>query len=120
MAKAKSMHEPIDEEKALFSTEDEALEKKDRAKFDPDDEMVTVTIHNLLDQGHPIPVDFGPVNNPFSEVYTHGFKYTIPRRIIKFIESRQRPIHDYIPDGKGKMVKKLIGYENRFHCRHVF
>ena len=50
----------------------------------------------------------------------HGGKYTLPRFIAQWIESRNTPIWDWRPNGEGGMTKKLIGNNSRFQMRQVF
>ena len=50
----------------------------------------------------------------------HGGKYRLPRFIANWVESRNKPIWEWRPDGKGGINKKLIGHDPRFQMRQVF
>ncbi len=99
---------------------DEKLEQEDRYSFDPENEILTGIVYNLENPGVPIDVGFGPTKNPFKATYMHGFQYSIPRKVARFIESRKVPNYEYVPDGSGKVVKKLVGYRNRFSFKQVY
>lgn len=103
---------------------DEVAEREDKHAFEAKkaavNDDVEVEVYNIEEPGAPIAVVHGPANNLFKKKFLHGGKYTLPRKIVKFIESRQRPIYKWKPDGSGIMQKQIIGYEQRFSCKQVF
>ncbi len=84
------------------------------------DEEIQIEFYNIEEPGLMNKFPFGGTKN--FKVYTlmHGGKYTLPRRVVQHIESRQTPIWKWLPDGSGGMGKKLTGMKPRFQCRQVF
>ena len=84
------------------------------------DEEIEVEFYNLEEPGLMNKFPYGTTKN--HKVYTlmHGGKYTLPRKVIKHIESRSTPIWKFEPDGRGQMTKRQAGVKPRFQCRQVF
>lgn len=107
-----------------YEIQDELLEKPAKIMSEKEknwlDEMVEIEFYNLEEPGLLNKFPFGTTNE--FKVYNlmHGGKYTLPRKVIKHIESRQTPIWKFMPDGFGKMAKQRMGYKPRFQCRQVF
>ena len=120
LEKTKIIELTEEEKEAATIAPDEKELKEDKSKFNPDDELLTVVISNLETAGRKIPIGCGPTNNPFKATYEHGETYTIPRWVVRHIESRCTPVYIYTSDGSGKKYKKLSHYKNRFSCKQVF
>lgn len=84
------------------------------------DEEVEVEFYNIEEPGIMNKFSFGTTKDFTDYALFHGARYSLPRKVIKHIESRQTPIWSYEPDGHGKMAKKLSGWKPRFQCRQVF
>jgi len=83
-------------------------------------EEVEIEFYNIEEPGVINKFSFGSTKDYTDFALFHGAKYTLPRKVIKHIESRQTPIWSYEPDGHGRMAKKLTGWKPRFQCRQVF
>ena len=83
-------------------------------------EEVEIEFYNIEEPGVINKFSFGSTKDYTDFTLFHGAKYTLPRKVIKHIESRQTPIWSYEPDGHGRMAKKLTGWKPRFQCRQVF
>lgn len=84
------------------------------------DEEIEVEFYNIEEPGVMNKFSFGSTKDYTDYALFHGAKYKLTRKVIKHIESRQTPLWDYVPDGQGKMIKKLSGWKPRFQCRQVF
>ena len=83
-------------------------------------EEIEIEFYNIEEPGVINKFSFGTTKDYTDYALFHGAKYTLPRKVIKHLESRQTPLWSYEPDGHGKMVKKLTGWKPRFQCRQVF
>lgn len=84
------------------------------------DEEVEVEFYNLEEPGVINKFSYGTTKDFTDYTLFHGGRYTLPRKVVKHIESRQTPIWSYEPDGQGRMAKKQTGWKPRFQCRQVF
>lgn len=84
------------------------------------DEVILVEFRNLEEPGHPLTFEYGTTKNKEKFQLLHSGKYRMRREVAEHIESRSIPIYDYVPDGTGKMHKKLMGHAPRFQCRQIF
>lgn len=105
-------------------TEDEVLEREDRHEFEEkrssDLEEIEVEFFNLEHQGLAQPFCMKEKGFEFKKTLLHGGKYKLPRKVIRWIESRQTPIYKWNLSGNGQMQKQLTGYTQRFSCKQVF
>jgi len=83
-------------------------------------EEIRIEFNNIEEPGVPQKFVYGTTKNAKTYTLLHGGKYTLPRRVVEHIESRQTPIWSYRPDGTGSMRKELTGHKSRFQCRQVF
>lgn len=84
------------------------------------DEEVEVEFYNIEEPGVINKFSYGTTKDYTDYALFHGGRYTLSRKVIKHIETRQTPIWSYEPDGHGRMEKKLTGWKPRFQCRQVF
>lgn len=63
---------------------------------------------------------YGNTRNKHTFTFMHGGKYTIPRFIARYVESRSTPIWKWVPDGSGSMHKQMAGTVSRFQMREVY
>jgi hypothetical protein len=63
---------------------------------------------------------YGDTKNRHTFVFVHGGKYKIPRHVARWVESRQTPQWNWIPDGRGSLHKKLQSYKPRFQMRQTY
>lgn len=109
-----------------MSKRNDAVQEREPTKVVSDrekswlEEEIEVEFYNIEEPGLMNKFPYGTTKN--FKVYTlmHGGRYTLPRRVIQHIESRQTPIWKWQPDGSGSMQKKLSGMKPRFQCRQVF
>lgn len=109
-----------------MSKRNDAVQVQEPAKIMSDrekgwlEEEIEVEFYNIEEPGLMNKFPYGTTKN--FKVYTlmHGGRYTLPRRVIQHIESRQTPIWKWQGDGSGSMQKKLSGMKPRFQCRQVF
>ena len=83
-------------------------------------EEIEIEFYNIEEPGVMNKFSYGTTKDYTDYALFHGAKYTLPRKVIRHIESRQTPIWAYEPDGHGKMTKKMTGSKPRFQCRQVF
>jgi len=103
-----------------FDKPNELLKPKSEKEKEWLDQEVKIEFYNLEEPGLMNKFPYGTTRD--YKVYTlmHGGTYTLPRKVIQHLESRQTPIWKYQPDGLGSMVKKLSGWKPRFQCRQLF
>lgn len=75
--------------------------------------------YNLEEPGSNVKFSYGSTNAPKRYELWHGGKYTLPTEVAKHVEAAQTPMWAYRPDGKGSMVKELVGWKPRFQMREV-
>lgn len=75
---------------------------------------------NLEQPGLMQKFTYGEAGNKHTFVLLHGGKYTVPRFIARFIDSRSTPLWGRKPDGEGRIQKYLKGKNSRFQMREVF
>jgi len=83
-------------------------------------EVCQFEFYNLEEPGLSQRFPYGNSKHHHNFTLFHGGKYTLPRFIAQWVESRNKPIWDWRPDGNGGMTKKLIGKDSRFQMRQVF
>lgn len=84
------------------------------------EEEVEIEFYNQEEPGLMVKFPYGGTKNFKIYSLMHGGKYTLPRKVVRHIESRQTPIWKWQPDGMGAITKKLVGMKPRFQCRQVF
>jgi len=82
-------------------------------------ERVMIQFYNIEEPGSPGFFCFGKCDDPKTIEINHGEIRELTRGDVRFIESRQKPIYVYKPDGSGKQRKALAGWKPRFQCRQV-
>lgn len=103
-----------------FGVEEKTVETKSDKEKDWLREEVCIEFYNLEEPGLMQKFPYGTTKNFKNYTLMHGGQYTLPREVVKHIESRQTPIWKWLPDGSGSMAKKLVGMKSRFQCRQVF
>lgn len=83
------------------------------------EEKGSYQFYNLEEPGTSAFFCFGKCTDPTKLELNHGEVKEMTRGTVRFIESRQTPIYDWVPDGNGKMKKTLTGWKPRFQCRQV-
>ena len=78
-------------------------------------EYATYELYNIEEPGHPI--SFHYQGYPFRLL--HGGRYKLPKFIANHIEEVGYPVWDWVPDGSGKMEKKIKSFTRRFQARQV-
>jgi hypothetical protein len=84
------------------------------------EEVMDIEFYNIEEPGLMNKFPYGNTKNFKTYTLMHGGRYSLPRKVIKHIESRQTPIWAWQPDGKGQLTKKQVGSKPRFQCRQVF
>ena len=118
MKDSQMLMEELDEK--ATKTLDEALETAEMAKKEPQDEIIEVEFYNIEEPGVPIKFSYGQPKRIKTYTLMHGGVYKLPREIVRHLESREKPIFEYRPDGTGSMKKQKTGYKSRFQCRQVW
>jgi len=83
-------------------------------------EVITIEFQNREEPGLMQKFPYGDTRTNMTLELFHGGKYRLPRHIVRHIESREKPIWQYRPDGTGSMKKEQTGTDGRFQCRQVF
>ena len=126
---AKTQKEPVEElqEKYLTGPADEPLEQVRKelmedeivvAKGDPDFEKII--FRNQRDPGHVLEFHAHTKNNPF-KMYKliDGQEYTLPKEIIRNLESCKENIEKYRRNAQGLPQVYVAGYKSHFVCERV-
>jgi len=88
--------------------------------------IVEFEFKNLEEPGVPIEFSYGDGKKRFFFVMLHGGKYTLPRFIGRFLESRSTPIYGYVPNpqaplsGQTNKIVAKMGERPRFQMRESF
>ena len=83
-------------------------------------EIKTFEFYNIESTGLSLKFSYGGTSNQETFDFLHGGKYKIPTHVARHVENCSTPIYEYVPDGSGKMKKKLMANKSRFQMREIF
>ena len=79
-----------------------------------------VIFRNQRDPGHPLEFHYHSKTSPF-KMYKliDGHKYTLPKEVIKNLESCREDVHKYRRNSEGIPEVYVAGYKTHFVCERV-
>lgn len=83
-------------------------------------EVCEFEFNNLEEPGLSHKWVMGNTKNNFTFHFFHGGKYRVPRFVARHLEECTTPLWKWLPDGTGRMDKKLVGTKSRFQMKQTF
>lgn len=83
-------------------------------------EMRVYQFSNLEQAGSPLEFSYGSGKVQMQFKLEPNTLHRLPRWLAQHVESRGRPVYDWVPTGESrKMTKRLVDFERRFMMREV-